>query len=78
MQYYLIDVCAPSSCGPFASSDARDMAALDLHASSTRRSQPTSPFWINIDARGRLTLGAYSANFFKADRLIAALLQEVA
>lgn len=63
-RYYLIEVhdgIEPFSQGPFESEDERDEIAREIRAGME---EDDCLFWADIDERGVLTVGSYTAGFF--------------
>ena len=66
-KYYLIEVgdgVEPFAQGPFETEDDRDEIAKEIHA---RQEENDCLFWGDIDERGVLTVGSYTAGFFSDD-----------
>ena len=63
-KYYLIEVgggVEPFAQGPFETEDDRDEIAKEIHAN---QEDNDCLFWADMDERGVLTVGSYTAGFF--------------
>lgn len=64
---YLIEVedgIEPSAQGPFETEDERDEIAREIRAGMD---EDDCLFWADVDQRGVLTVGSYSAGFFEEE-----------
>ena len=73
MEYYLIHLYGciePHEIGPFGTEEERDKAAFNLHnGSDDFDPEEDAVIWADVDQRGKLTVGAYSAAFFEQEEL---------
>ena len=64
IKHYLIEVSGgvePFAQGPFETEDERDEIAKEIHA---EQDEDDRLFWADVNERGVLTVGSYTAGFF--------------